>query len=95
MLILEQILTIVRQKKNIVLGRLLILTRNDIRPHHVAITDPIQWLLEIFCIVESILLRFKAFNLLTKPFLFRLSRKKKICKNMEATDSSLIHICSP
>ena len=51
--------------------------------------------MEIFCIVESILLRFKAFNLLTKPFLFRLSRKKKICKNMEATDSSLIHICSP
>ena len=33
-----------KAKKNIVLGRLLILTRNDIRPHHVAITDPIQWL---------------------------------------------------
>ena len=64
-------------------------------PHHVAITDPIQWPLEIFCIVESILLRFKAFNLLTKPFLFRLGLKKKICKNMEATDSPIIHICSP
>ena len=72
MWILEQILSsIVRQKKDIVLGRLLILTRNDSRPHHVAITDPLQWPLEIFCMVESILLRFNVFNLLRKPFLFR------------------------
>ena len=39
MLIFEQILTIVRQKKNIVLGRLLILTHNDLCPPHVPETD--------------------------------------------------------